>query len=278
MCEGDDRQAERRHRKHAVAVQRGRRMSIHYGEAATWLGTRGQRVSNVSGGMELRAGRMTRFLDAGEEPRLREQRVLHRRRPLERENHYRLKTNAEAPFDSCDHALTLCQFGCGMSNRALIYVAAEPMPYEASGKILHRLEVITARACMARGPCKIRMRPRAEMIDMTEQSGHRCGVEMIEIHRPIVDHQVERRQRRPLYPGRVIGRDQRPCVLTTRLAMSQPLQERSGGAGFVIQVQILDYASAAVPEGEDCCALNAVDVAYEQQLLHGSAEASLHAR
>jgi hypothetical protein len=129
----------------------------------------------------------------------------------------------------------------------MINVAAQPMPYEAGRKALHRLEVTTAGLGMAGRPGEIRMRSGTEMVDVTEQSGHTRGVEVIEIRRPIVDHEVERRQRSRLHPGRVIGRNERSCILTTRLAMSQMLQERSGVAAFVLRMQIVDYASTTVP-------------------------------
>src|SRR6185437_2470499 len=102
--------------------------------------------------MRIGAGWMARLLDAGQETRLREQRKLLRRRPFKRENHYRLQTDAEAPPDSLDHPLALGQLGGGMRNCAVVDLPAEPVPYEAGRKFLHRFEIAAAGARMARRP------------------------------------------------------------------------------------------------------------------------------
>src|SRR5208282_6010631 len=127
---------------------------------------------------------------------------------FKRENHYRLQSDAEAPLDSLDHALALRQLGGGTGNHTMIDVAAQPMPYETGRKFFHRFEVTAAGVGMAGCPGEIRMRSRAEMVDMTEKGGQGCSVEMIEIHRPVVDHEVERRQPCWFYAGRAIGRDE----------------------------------------------------------------------
>src|SRR6202035_2920100 len=169
-----------------------------------------------------------------------------RRRPFKRENHYWLKTYTEAPLDSPDHAPALRQLGGRMRNNTVIDMAIQPMPYEAGGKFFHRFEVTAAGAGMARRPGEVRMSSRTELVNMAEKSGHRCDIEMIEIHRAVVDREVKRRQFGRLHPGRAIGRDQRSYVLVTHLWTRQPCHNRSVGVGFVLRMQVVDYASAAV--------------------------------
>src|SRR6185437_10661067 len=106
-------------------------------------------------------------------------------------NHYRLQTDAEAPPDSLDHPLALGQLGGGMRNCAVIDLPAEPVPYEAGRKFLHRFEIAAAGARMARRPGEISMRAWAQTFDVAKKGGHGRGIEMIEIQRAVVDHEVK---------------------------------------------------------------------------------------
>ena len=101
---------------------------------------------------------MAWLLDDGKEPRLHEQRKLLRRRSFKRENHYRLKTDAEASLDLPDHARTLRQLDGRMGNQTVIDMAVQSVPYEAGRKFFRRFEVAAAGAGMARRPGEVRMR------------------------------------------------------------------------------------------------------------------------
>ena len=103
-----------------------------------------------------------------------------------------------------------------MRNNTVIDMAIQSVPYEAGRKLFHRFEVAAAGAGMARRPGEVCMRSRTELVNMAEKSGHRCDIEMIKIHRAVVDREVKRRQFGRLHPGRAIGRDQRSYILMTQ--------------------------------------------------------------
>lgn len=121
------------------------------------------------------------------------------------------------------------------------------------------------------------MRARAKIFYMAEQRGHRCGAEMVVIRRAVVDHEIERRQARRIDPGRAISRSQRPCALMTRLATAQLYRDRRFDATRVLRIQlrtqIVDYASIAIAERENCSALDAINVAHDKQFFDSRIEA-----
>ena len=272
MREGNDGQADRRHRKHAVVRQRSRGISMQNAEAAARIEVRRLCVREVSGHRNIAAGRMARLLHTGHEPRLREQRELPRRGPFKRENHYRLQADTETPLDSSDQAPALRQLGGGIGDCAMIDVPPQAMPYETGPKFLHRVEVAAAGTGVGGSPGEIRMRSGIETIYMVKKGKHGRGVEVIEINRAVVDHQVERRQLLRLSCGRAIGRDERAHVLLTHLATGQAGHDWSFGAILNLRMQIANHAAGTVSEGENHDALDAVNVSRHQQFFRGRIE------
>ena len=104
-----------------------------------------------------------------QEPCLHEQRKLVGCRSFKRENHYRLKPDAEPPPEFRDLARALGQFGTGMRNYAVIDVPVEPMPNETGREFLHRFDITATGVGMARRPREVRTRSRTEIVNVAEQ-------------------------------------------------------------------------------------------------------------
>src|SRR5579871_96719 len=159
-----------------------------------------------------------------------------------------------------------------MRQRTVIHMAVQPVPDETGGKLLHDLEIAAARAGMARRPGKVRMRSGTKMVDAAQQGSYGFSIEMIEVHRTIVDREIERRHPRRLDSRDPIGRHQGSGLPIERISIGQPRDDWSVGARAVIALQVEDRASAAVTQRENRGALDTVDMAYHQQLLDRGTE------
>src|SRR5438045_1501914 len=87
-------------------------------------------------------------------------------------------------------------------------------------------------------------------------------------------------KRRAIRP--TMRRRARPCVCMTRRATAQLWHERRVDAALVLRIQlrtqIVDYASIAIAERENCGALDAINVAHDKQFFDSRIEAALGAR
>lgn len=145
---------------------------------------------------------------------------------LKRENHDRLQAHRVAPRDFFHPPKPLPMIGAEVPDQPMIDMPMQSMPDKSGVKALQCTDVTGAGAAMPRRPCKVDMSSRTDSFDLRQPLRDPCGVEVVKVAGPIVEHQVVGGNGRRGAPGGVIYRGQRADIEASQPGVREPVRNR----------------------------------------------------